>query len=172
LDGLRNTPAFLVFTLSITNLVPIIQQKIIYQSLSVFLNPNLGCPFILRFRYLLERYFVMSSIPDTSVACLSMRVLLLLLLARSKILAASLSVCPTISQKMLAGWHIACIWVPFFVHRKVPRSESIDFSHEGSFSTIHLDILLSLCTVLSSVINQIYWLCLKIDTCHPILRIR
>jgi hypothetical protein len=156
------------FTISITNLVPIIQLKIIDQSLGVFLNPNLGSPFIPRFKYLLERYFVMSSIPDTSVACLSMRVLLVL--ARSKILAASLSVCPTISQKMLAGWDMACIWVPFFVHRKVPKSESIDFSHEGSFSTIHLGILLSLCTVLSSVINQIYWLCLKIGTCRPILR--
>ena len=55
---------------------------------------------------------------------------------------------------------MASIWVPFFVHRKVPRSESIDFSHEGSFSTIHLGILLSLCTVLDSVFNQIYWLCL------------
>ena len=55
---------------------------------------------------------------------------------------------------------MASIWVPFFVHRKVPRSESIDFSQEGSFSTIHLGILLSLCTVLDSVFNQIYWLCL------------
>ena len=57
---------------------------------------------------------------------------------------------------------MACIWAPFFVHRKVPRSESRDFSQEGSFSTIHLGILLSLCTILSSVINQIYWLCLVV----------
>ena len=116
---------------------------------------NLGCPFLLGFKYLLERYFVMSSIPATDVACLSMRALL----ARSKMLAAW-SASPTISQKILAGWHMASIWVPFFVHRKAPRSESIDFSQEGSFSTIHLGILLSLCTVLGSVFNQIYWLCL------------
>lgn len=118
---------------------------------------NLGCPFMPGFKYLLERYFVMSSIPATDVACLSMRALL----ARSKMLAAW-SASPTISQKILAGWHMASIWVPFFVHRKVPRSESIDFSQEGSFSTIHLGILLSLCTVLGSVFNQIYWLCLMV----------
>ncbi len=61
---------------------------------------------------------------------------------------------PTISQKMLVGWHTACIWAPFFVHRKVPRSESIDFSHDGSFSTSHLGILLSLCTSLRSSVSQ------------------
>jgi hypothetical protein len=78
------------------------KKIMIYQSLGVFLNPNLGCPFIPRFKYLLERYLAMSSIPDTNVASLVMRVLLL---AISKILAALLllSVCPTISQKMLAG---------------------------------------------------------------------
>ena len=135
-------------------LVPTTQRRK-NQSLGVFLMLNLGCPFMLGFKYLLERYFVMSSIPATDVACLSMRALL----ARSKMLAAW-SASPTISQKILAGWHMASIWVPFFVHRKVPRSESIDFSQEGSFSTIHLGILLSLCTILSSVINQIYWLCL------------
>ena len=129
------------------------EQKI--HSSSVFLVSNLGCPVMPGFKYLLERYFVMSSIPATDVACLSMRALL----ARSKMLAVW-SVSPTISQIMLAGWHMACIWVPFFVHRKVARSESIDFSQEGSFSTIHLGILLWLCTIRSSVLNQIYWLCL------------
>ena len=136
-------------------LVPATRQKI--QSLGVFLMLNRGCPFMPGFKYLLERYFVMSSIPATDVACLSMRALL----ARSKMLAAW-SASPTISQKILAGRQMACIWVPFFVHRKVPRSESIDFSQEGSFSTIHLGILLSLCTVLGSVFNQIYWLWLMI----------
>ena len=123
--------------------------------------PNRDCPFMPGFKYLLERYFVMSSIPDTSLACLSIWVLL----ARSKmseVWVEAWSDCPKISQKMLAGWHMACIWVPFFVHRKVPRSESIDFSQEGSFSTIHLGILLSLCNILSSVINQIYWLCIVV----------
>ena len=54
------------------------------QSLGVFLMLNLGCPFMPGFKYLLERYFVMSSIPATDVAYLSIRALL----ARSKMLAA------------------------------------------------------------------------------------
>ena len=115
----------------------------------VFRMSNRGCPFIPGFRYLLERYFVMSPMPDTCVACLSMRVLP----ARSEILLPAWSVWPIISQKMLVGLHTACIWLPFFVHRKLPRSESIDFSHEGSFSTSHLGILLSLCTILICVLS-------------------
>ena len=124
-------------------------NKIKYHCLKVFLKSNRGCPFGLGLRYLLERYFVMSPMPDTTVACLSMRDLPII----SEILPPW-SAWPTISQKMLVGWHIACIPVPFLVHRNVLRSESIDLSHDGSFSTSHLGILLSLCTVLRLVVNQ------------------
>ena len=39
---------------------------------------------------------------------------------------------------------MACMPVPFFVHLIIPRSESMDFSHDGSLSTNHLGILASL----------------------------
>ena len=126
--------------------------EIKYHLSEVLLKSNRGCPFTPGFRYVLERYFVMSPMPDASVACLSMRVLPI----RSEIseILPLWSTWPTISQKMLVGWHIACISVPFLVHRNIPRSESIDLSHDGSFSTSHLGILLSLCTILRSVVNQ------------------
>ena len=119
---------------------------------------NGGCLFIPGFKYLLERYLVMSSMPDTNVACLPIRALPMI----SEMLP-TWSVCPTISQNMLVGWHTASIWVPFLVHRSVPRSESIDFSHEGSFSTSHLGILLSLCTILTFVVSQFIGCAWKIE---------
>ena len=45
------------------------------QPLGFFLRSNRGCPFMPGLRYLLERYFVMSSTPDKCFACLSTRVL-------------------------------------------------------------------------------------------------
>src|SRR5687767_10244496 len=91
------------------------------------------------FRYLLERYFAMSPAPAASAACLSVR----MLAAMSE--RPAWSVWPVMSQNMLAGWHVACMPVPFFVHFNIPRSESIDFSHDGSLSTSHLGILLLSC---------------------------
>ncbi len=58
---------------------------------------------------------------------------------------------PRISQYMLVGAQTAVIRVPFFVHFIIPISESIDFSHEGSFSTTHLGILAESCISISSV---------------------
>jgi hypothetical protein len=64
----------LVFEILITKAYDM--AKKLYQSPGPFLLiPNLGCPFMPGFRYLLERYLVMSPIPDPSAADLSMRVL-------------------------------------------------------------------------------------------------
>lgn len=52
---------------------------------------------------------------------------------------------PSISQNMLEGEQTAVIPEPFFVHFSVPRLESIDFSHDGSFSTTHRGILFMSC---------------------------
>src|SRR5215218_9598378 len=69
-----------------------------------------------------------------------------------------------------AGWMTYRLYLGALLSpRNVPRSESIDFSHDGSFSTSHLGILLSLCTILTCVVNQFiafvqsmnYWLFIR-----------
>src|SRR5688572_19400645 len=61
---------------------------------------------------------------------------------------ADVSSCPRISQNMLLAVPTAVIPDPFFVQRCTPRFESIDFSHDGSFSTIQRGILLLPCIIL------------------------
>jgi hypothetical protein len=70
-----------------------------YNSLAAFFEPNNGCRFIPGFRYLLERYFVMPSMPETDVEFGSIYVLRV----RSGILPPRCSGWPMISQKMLVG---------------------------------------------------------------------
>src|SRR5581483_1617872 len=106
-------------------------------------------PLIPGFRYLLDRYFVMSPVPDERAAALS-----ILMLAAMSDRPAWLSLCPKISQNMPVGWHTAWMLVPFFVHLSIPRSESIDFSHDGSLSTSHLGIRLLSCITLMSFVSQ------------------